>query len=289
MNSKLNKILSNLPKKTESYNNSSPRVPNNKASTPKVKPLITIPPKILENNNNSIKPSPFLRRHSQQVMQGKNNVASEKSLEDKENLILKTIKKKQEIQDESNNDLEKAIKITNILSSEKVCSILITPRLEDNKGLLDSNQNSDCCSKEININCQPFPSPEIKTLEHLTLNSPENKNNQGKSEMTGIFNEDSPTKFSIKKMQNLNLTTNSDKFGKGNHHSQEPSLVLDYKKFQITRRDSKDKYSLPNTTGSRNSLIFGKAPMLNRLSSKLGKNYMEGSLIFSKKKENSSK
>lgn len=274
-----------MSKNPEYYGNSNrSRVSTAKPKQNKLEIIAPLPlPKTIENNLHSpTKPSPFLRRQS--VQQPFSQLVSTKSIEDKENNIIKKMTKNQE--DCSSADLEKDL--ARLISNDKLSSAIIPTKTEETRGFGSSNQNSDGAEKEVIY--PPIRITEINTLEHL---SPPKEKNDSKVAMTSIFKEESPTESLKKKMMNLNVMTNSLKLwpkGASNGGSPKDSFYIDNKK-NGTNDISLVKGLFPAYTPQlpkrKLSMTFGKSP--GRFSSKLGKNLMDMSMSFGRKKENSNK
>ena len=292
MSTKLSKMLANLPKNPEYYGSSNrPRASTASTAKTKQNKIEIIPPsplsKAIENNIHSpTKPSPFLRRQS--VQQPFSQMVSNKSIEDKESNIIKKITKKN--QDYcSSVDLEKDL--PHLISNDKLSSAIIPTKTEETKGFGSTNQNIDGAEKEIIY--PPVRITEINTLEHLSL--PKEKNDN-KIAMSSIFREDSPTESLKKRMMNINVMTNSLKLWPkaavhSNGGSPKDSLTFDNKKNGPNDvSPGKGLAYTPQLPSRKLSISFGKSPGINnRFSSKLGKNLMEISMSFGRRKENSNK
>ena len=290
MSTKLNKILANLPKNPEYYGSSKrSKVPTAKTKQNKIEIIPKLPlSKAIENNIHSpTKPSPFLRRQS--VQQPFSQLVSTRSIDEKESNIIKKITSKNQ-DDCSSADLEKDL--AHMTSNDKLSSAIIPTKTEGTKVFGSTNQNLDEAEKETNY--PPIRVTEINTLEHL---SPPKEKPDPKIAMTSIFKDDSPTESLKKKMMNLNVMTNSlklwPKLVVNSGESPKDSFPFDNKK-NGPNDLSPGKGSFPAYTPQlpkrKLSINFAKTPGINsRFSSKSGKNLMDMSMSFGRKKENSNK
>lgn len=258
MASRLTKILQNLPK---TQNDASLAPPPKQPTIVIPKPLLgpeLLSPSQLSGPHSPTRPSPFLRRQSLRA-KAPEPIGSSRSLEDKENQLIRNISQLQAQEESSVTELEKSS--GPLKTGDKFSSAGFSLRPE---GLQNQAQSETL----------PFPMvTKIETLEHL--NHPPTLSQGPRPVATAIFQQDeSPTAQLRRRHTNLYIMKDSRELMEHSALLPETSGIDGRKTGPVLippRRGSKLAIPLPGS--KRNSINLGRTPPGARR-----RGFMEGSL-----------